>query len=191
MKKIFFACDTSSINTVKKIPKLRRNDINVINKLNKEINTISLLKHLSTQKEGQVNNIKILPPNYKPLIEKYSNIDFTNQSFPYSEFPNGLEIEFYDEIEGTTTVSSDYGIVYYQTRIVSLEGNVTIKSPDSSFVKSEQIYWDPEQEWLFSEKKVLFSSDDYTIRAKRLDADRSFKLLKTGKLDGNFLFTEN
>ncbi len=127
----------------------------------------------------------------KAILKSPLNIDFTNQPFPYSEFPNGLEIEFYDEIEGTTTVSSDYGIVYYQTRIVSLEGDVTIKSPDSSFVKSEQIYWDPEQEWLFSEKKVLFSSDDYTIRAKRLDADRSFKLLKTGKLDGNFLFTEN
>ena len=127
----------------------------------------------------------------KATLKSPLNIDFTNQSFPYSEFPNGLEIEFYDEIEGTTTVSSDYGIVYYQTRIVSLEGDVTIKSPDSSFVKSEQIYWDPEQEWLFSEKKVLFSSDDYTIRAKRLDADRSFKLLKTGKLDGSFLFTEN
>ena len=127
----------------------------------------------------------------KAILKSPLNIDFTNQSFPYSEFPNGLEIEFYDHTEGTTTVSSDYGIVYYKTRIVSLEGNVTIKSPDSSFVKSEQIYWDPEQEWLFSEKKVLFSSDDYTIRAKKLDADRSFKLLKTGKLDGNFLFKEN
>lgn len=152
-----------------------------------------------------INKVELVPAGLtKNFVLKYTdsaklkatlisplNIDFTNQPFPYSEFPNGLEIEFYDEIEGTTTVSSDYGIVYYQTRIVSLEGNVIIKSPDSSFVKSEQIYWDPEQEWLFSEKKVLFSSDDYTIRAKRLDADRSFKLLKTGKLDGNFLFTEN
>jgi len=152
-----------------------------------------------------INKVELVPAGLtKDFVLKYTdsaklkatlisplNIDFTNQPFPYSEFPNGLEIEFYDEIEGTTTVSSDYGIVYYQTRIVSLEGNVIIKSPDSSFVKSEQIYWDPEQEWLFSEKKVLFSSDDYTIRAKRLDADRSFKLLKTGKLDGNFLFTEN
>ena len=152
-----------------------------------------------------INKVELVPAGLtKDFVLKYTdsavlkatlksplNIDFTNQPFPYSEFPNGLEIEFYDEIEGTTTVSSDYGIVYYQTRIVSLEGNVIIKSPDSSFVKSEQIYWDPEQEWLFSEKKVLFSSDDYTIRAKRLDADRSFKLLKTGKLDGSFLFTEN
>lgn len=152
-----------------------------------------------------INKVELVPAGLtKNFVLKYTdsaklkatlisplNIDFTNQPFPYSEFPNGLEIEFYDEIEGTTTVSSDYGIVYYQTRIVSLQGNVIIKSPDSSFVKSEQIYWDPEQEWLFSEKKVLFSSDDYTIRAKRLDADRSFKLLKTGKLDGNFLFTEN
>ena len=152
-----------------------------------------------------INKVELVPAGLtKDFVLKYTdsaklkatlksplNIDFTNQPFPYSEFPNGLEIEFYDEIEGTTTVSSDYGIVYYQTRIVSLEGDVTIKSPDSSFVKSEQIYWDPEQEWLFTEENITFSSNEYDINAKILDADRTFKLLKTGQLNGNFLFDDN
>ena len=28
------------------------------------------------------------------------------------------------------------------------------------------------------------------IRAQKMDADRSFKLLKTGKLDGSFIFED-
>ena len=123
--------------------------------------------------------------NFKELIPAGKT-----QIFPYSEFPDGLDIEFFDKKEGSTKVSANYGIVYYLTKIVSLEGNVIIQSPDSSFVKSNQIFWDPEQEWLFTEEKIVFSSDDYNIRAEKMDADRSFKLLKTGKLDGSFLFED-
>ena len=128
--------------------------------------------------------------NLKAILKSPLNIDYTNQIFPYSEFPDGLDIEFFDKKEGSTKVSANYGIVYYLTKIVSLEDNVIIQSPDSSFVKSNQIFWDPEQEWLFTEEKIVFSSDDYNIRAEKMDADRSFKLLKTGKLDGSFLFED-
>ena len=60
-----------------------------------------------------------------------------------------------------------------------------------SKIKSSQIYWDPEQEWLFTEENITFSSNEYDINAKILDADRTFKLLKTGQLNGNFLFDDN
>ena len=75
--------------------------------------------------------------------------------------------------------------------MVSLVGSVTIESSDGNKIKSSQIYWDPEQEWLFTEENIIFSSDEYDINAKMLDADRSFKLLKTGQLNGNFLFDDN
>ena len=129
--------------------------------------------------------------NIKAILESPKNIDYTNQLFPYSEFPNGLKIEFFDANEGSTVVSSDYGIVYYETKIVSLEGNVKILSPDGSSIFSSQIYWDPDEEWLFTEKNIVFSGEDYNIKASKLDADRSFKLLKTGQLNGNFLFEDN
>ena len=86
----------------------------------------------------------------KAILESPKNVDFTNQPFPYSEFPNGLKIEFFDSFSGSTIVSSDYGVVYYQTKMVSLEGNVKIVSPDGSSILSPQIYWDPENTIFFS-----------------------------------------
>ena len=127
----------------------------------------------------------------RAILNSPKNIDFTNQDFPYSEFPDGLEIEFFDKNNQNTFIKSNYGIVYHLTKMVSLNGNVKIISSDGSSIESEQIYWDPVQEWLFTDKDVILSGDDYKIQANTLDADRSFKLLKTGQLNGNFLFDDN
>ena len=127
----------------------------------------------------------------KAVLNSPLNVDYTNQTFPYSEFPEGLNIRFYENKDDSTNVSANYGIVYYKTKIVSLKGNVVIQSADGSKIKSSQIYWDPEQEWLFTEEDIVFSSNEYDINANKLDADRSFKLLKTGQLNGNFLFDDN
>ena len=127
----------------------------------------------------------------KAVLNSPLNLDYTNQIFPYSEFPEGLNIRFYENKDDSTNVSANYGIVYYKTKIVSLKGNVVIQSTDGSKIKSSQIYWDPEQEWLFTEEDIVFSSNEYDINASKLDADRTFKLLKTGQLNGNFLFDDN
>ena len=75
--------------------------------------------------------------------------------------------------------------------MVSLEGNVKILSPDGASILSPQIYWDPDEEWLFTEKNIVFSGNDYDINASKFDADKSFSLLSTGQLNGNFLFEDN
>ena len=127
----------------------------------------------------------------KAILDSPLNLDFTNQKFPYAEFPEGLNIRFYENELDSTNVSANYGIIYYKTKLVSLSGNVVIQSSEGNKIKSSQIYWDPEQEWLFTEENITFSSNEYDINAKILDADRTFKLLKTGQLKGNFLFDDN
>jgi len=34
--------------------------------------------------------------NLKAILKSPLNIDYTNQIFPYSEFPDGIDIEFFD-----------------------------------------------------------------------------------------------
>ena len=62
---------------LEKVPYLRRNDINVINKINKEINIVSLLKHKVTEEDG--NSIRFTPQDYKPLVSRYLKGDFSNK----------------------------------------------------------------------------------------------------------------
>ena len=143
---------------------------------------------------GITENLKLIytdSAKVKAILYSDLNKDFTNQSFPYSEFPEGVKITFYDNDLNETIVTSDYAITYNKTNIVNLIGNVVINNFDGSELKTKQLYWDPEQEWLFTEEKFSFKNIDYDIIASRLDANRSFTIFNTGKLDGKGLVEDN
>ena len=143
---------------------------------------------------GITENLKLIytdSAKVKAILYSDLNKDFTNQSFPYSEFPEGVKITFYDNDLNETVVTSDYAITYNKTNIVNLIGNVVINNFDGSELKTKQLYWDPEQEWLFTEEKFSFKNIDYDIVASRLDANRSFTIFNTGKLDGKVLVEDN
>ena len=143
---------------------------------------------------GITENLKLIytdSAKVKAILYSDLNKDFTNQSFPYSEFPDGVKITFYDKDLNETIVTSDYAITYNKTNIVNLIGNVVINNFDGSELKTKQLYWDPEQEWLFTEEKFSFKNIDYDIVASRLDANRSFTIFNTGKLDGKVLVEDN
>ena len=61
---------------LEKVPRLRRNDPNVITKIQKEVNMISLLKHKLT---GEDNKLEFRATDYKPLVDKYVSGDFKNK----------------------------------------------------------------------------------------------------------------
>lgn len=143
---------------------------------------------------GITENLKLIytdSAKVKAILYSDLNKDFTNQRFPYSEFPEGVKITFYDNDLNETIVTSDYAITYNKTNIVNLIGNVVINNYDGSELKTKQLYWDPEQEWLFTEEKFSFKNIDYDIIASRLDANRSFTIFNTGKLDGKVLVEDN
>ena len=143
---------------------------------------------------GITENLKLIytdSAKVKAILYSDLNKDFTNQTFPYSEFPEGVKITFYDNDLNETIVTSDYAITYNKTNIVNLIGNVVINNYDGSELKTKQLYWDPEQEWLFTEEKFSFKNIDYDILASILDANRSFTIFNTGKLDGKVLVEDN
>lgn len=77
--------------------------------------------------------------------------DFSNQQFPYREFPEGLNLEFFNENEEKSTVKADYGIIYEATGLVDLQGNVEVFMADSTLLLAKQLYWDQNREWVFTD----------------------------------------
>ena len=154
----------------------------------KKINSKSLLP------VGITENLKLIytdSAKVKAILYSSLNKDFTNKIFPYSEFPNGIKISFFDKENNETIVTSDYAIIYNKTNIVDMRGNVIINNYDGSELKTDQLFWDPEQEWLFTEEKFTFKNIDYDIVATRLDANRSFTIFNTGELDGKVLVDDH
>ncbi|TQI69708.1 LPS export ABC transporter protein LptC [Gramella sp. Hel_I_59] len=91
-------------------------------------------------------------------------LDFTNKSFPYREFPDGVEVEFFDEKDEKNTVVADYGIVYEDTKLIDLQGNVVIITADSTKLEASQLFWDQDRSWVFTDKpnKIRFPDGSFT-----------------------------
>ena len=91
-------------------------------------------------------------------------LDYTNKSFPYREFPDGVEVEFFNEQNKKNTVNADYGIVYENTKLIDLQGNVVIRTADSTKLEASQIFWDQDRSWIFTDKPntIRFPDGSYT-----------------------------
>ena len=126
----------------------------------------------------------------KAILTAPIHLDFGHLSFKYSEFPEGLKVVFLDKDNQQNQVVADYGILYNQTKIVNLEGNVELLSHDGSKLVTDQMYWDSEKEWLFTQEPFTFENQDYNLAATRLDTNKEFTKFQTGKLYGTIAVKE-
>lgn len=112
----------------------------------------------------------------KAILVSPKMLDFSNASFPYTEFPKGIDVTLYDNNQKKSFVSSDYAITYKGTDIIDLQGNVKIKSEDGKILETTQLYYDQKREWFFTEKKCkLILGPGNEFYTKGFDASRDFK----------------
>jgi len=104
------------------------------------------------------NNIRMVYTDslkIQAVLTAPKHIDYTNLSFRYSEFPEGLKVIFYDNLGNENEVLADYGVLYDETKLIDLKGNVQLKSHDGSILTTNQLFWDSQSEWLFTEQALL------------------------------------
>ena len=125
----------------------------------------ALLRQINRFNENPVGtayNIRMIytdSANIKAKLSAPVHLDYSHLSFKYSEFPEGLKVIFYNEDKQENTVFADYGILYDQTKIVDLKGNVVLLSYDGSRLETSQMYWDAEKEWLYTEEPFIFQNN--------------------------------
>ncbi|NGX84630.1 LPS export ABC transporter periplasmic protein LptC [Aequorivita sp. KMM 9714] len=124
------------------------------------------------------------------LAEKL--LDFSNQKFPYKEFPNGIEVRFWDKEGKKSTVNSDYAIQYDGTGLVDLRENVVIVTADSVVLKAQQLYWDQKNQWVFTDQpyQIKFKDGSYN-NGGRFDGNQDFTIFSSRKNEGVQLIDKN
>lgn len=145
------------------------------------------------QPVGTANNIRMVytdSARIQAILTAPKHIDYTNLSFQYSLFPEGLKVVFYDLEGNESELSADYGILYNSTKLIDLKGNVELLSSSGGILKTNQLFWDADAEWIFTEEPFTFQDDDYDFEAIRLDADKEFTKFQTGKLLGTIKVSE-
>ncbi|MEX0316014.1 MAG: LPS export ABC transporter periplasmic protein LptC [Allomuricauda sp.] len=112
--------------------------------------------------------------------------NFDNQSFKYRTFPDGLKVDFFDEKNQKSVVTADYAIVYTQTDLIDLRGNVVIETHEGKKLETSQLFFDKRNNWIFTNEEFLHTdlSDGTVMHGEGIDFNREFNFLKAHKTYG-------
>ena len=126
----------------------------------------------------------------KAILTAEEHHDYTNLSLKHSTFPKGLKVVFLDEADKENIILADYGILYNNTGLSTFKATLCSKEAMEVCLKTPQLFWDADAEWIFTEETFNFSSPEYDVVATRLDTNKEFTKFKTGKLTGTVAVQE-
>ncbi|WP_228236219.1 LPS export ABC transporter periplasmic protein LptC [Allomuricauda sp. M10] len=143
--------------------------------------TLTYTETIEAMSSQDSANSKVIAVLTSPISE-----DFDNQSFKFRTFPKGLKVDFFDEKGQKSVVTADFGIIYSQTNLIDLQGNVVIESFDGKKLETEQLYLDRSNNWIFTEAAFTYTNpDDGTVMdGEGMDFNKDFSFFKANKTFG-------
>ena len=111
-------------------------------------------------------------------------LDYAVVDFPFTEFPKGIHVTLYDKNAKKTVVTSNYAVSYKQTGIIDLQGKVKIVSDDGQILETQQLYYDQNNAWFFTERKFKFTSPKGVSNGQGIDFSKDFKVINSQRITG-------
>lgn len=126
------------------------------------------------------------------ILRSSKSEDYENLKFPHKIFPDGLQVDFFDENQNKSVITADYGIIYSVTNLVDLQGNVVIKSADGKILETPQLYWDRVNEWIFTQEKFKYTNpeDGSIMDGEGMDFNKDFSFFNAHKTFGLMMIKE-
>lgn len=119
-------------------------------------------------------------------------LDYSNLDFSYKEFPEGVEVHFWDEKQQENIVTADFAVQYDKTGLIDLRQNVVVTTSDSVVLKAEQLYWNQKNSWIFTDKpyQITFKDGSYN-EGERFDSNQDFTIFMSRKNQGVQIIDKN
>ena len=117
-------------------------------------------------------------------------VNFTNREFPFYKFPEGIDLTLFDDNDNKNTVKSDHAIVYDQTNLIDLKGNVVLTTSNYDTLFTEQLFYDQKKEWLFTNYPVKFRTKDYITNGIGFDSNKNFTNAQVLEVNGRIFIDE-
>lgn len=109
----------------------------------------------------------------KAILKSPKMYDYSNMKFGYNKFTEGVNLEIFEDGKKSVVIS-DYAIIYNKTNIIDLQGNVKVTTHSNDTLFAEQLYYDNEKEWLFTNKPVTFRTGQDLINGNGFDSNSKF-----------------
>lgn len=122
----------------------------------------------------------------RALLKSVENLDFTNQTFAYTEFPKGLQVDFFNNLKQKTTLTAKYGIYYARTNILELRDSIELVTHEGKRLKTNQLFWYERENWVFTHQPFTFidTIQRSVTKGVGMDFNKDFTQLKAHKVTG-------
>ena len=120
----------------------------------------------------------------KAVLVASKMLDYATVKYPFTEFPNGVNVTLYDQKARRTFIRSDYAIQFKGTDLIDLQGNVKISTEDNQVLETQQMYFDQKNEWFFTEGKFKFTAPKGNSIGEGIDFNKDFTIMNTQKFSG-------
>jgi LPS export ABC transporter protein LptC len=107
-----------------------------------------------------------------PVMERYSNA-----TDPYNEFPDGVEVIFYDgQAKQVASLSSKYAKYYEEKKMWELKYDVRARNEKNELLETELLFWEEEKESVFTDKFVRITGEDRIVSGTGFESDTRFSV---------------
>ncbi|HMI07623.1 MAG TPA: LPS export ABC transporter periplasmic protein LptC [Flavobacterium sp.] len=120
----------------------------------------------------------------KSILLSPKMLDYATVEFPFTEFPQGIDVTMFDAKGKKTFVKSDYAVTFKGTDIIDLQKNVVITNETGQKLETEQLYFDQKNEWFFTEKKFKFTDPKGVSNGEGIDFSKDFKIVNSQRING-------
>lgn len=129
----------------------------------------------------------------RAILSSVEYLDYTNQTFPYQEFPRGLNAELFDKQQKKTLICSNYGVYYPKTNLLELRDSVEIHLNGGKILKTNQLFWSEKQNWVFTEAPFILidSIEQSKTYGVGMDFNRDFSKIKARQIKGKIFVKNN
>lgn len=103
---------------------------------------------------------------------------------PYTEFPDGLKIEFYQEDTLYSTLTANYGINYDSKQLTEVRNDVIISTVKQEKLNTEKLFWNQKTKKIYTDQAVKIATPKETIFGTGLDANQDFSHYRIRKFSG-------
>ena len=109
--------------------------------------------------EAVKNNVET-PSKVVAVLTSPLSENFENSLFPRKTFPNGMQLDFYNDDGQKTVITADHCIMYSAVNLIDLQGNVVINNHDGKILKTPQLYMDRSTQWIFTQEKFEYTNPE-------------------------------
>ncbi len=119
--------------------------------------------------------------------------DFANRKIhPYQEFPEGIQITNFDINKDSVTLTANYCRSYSKTGISEVKENVIVVNyKDGIRLYTEQLFWDQNTHYIYTEKAFKLITKTDTINGKGFESNEDLSKVTMKDISGAIYVNES